>query len=59
MNINVAIDIQEDLLMPSVEFLSDLEKNAIRLGIEALKRVKDIRQNNPYLPHPLLSGETK
>jgi len=35
------------------------DRNAIKLGIEALKAVKYARANNYYTPIALMPGETK
>lgn len=59
MNIDKAIDILSvDITYTYPVHFKELQ-NAIRLGIEALKEVKDARYGNPALDGELLPGETE
>ncbi len=59
MFIDKAIEILEDLVRDQPTFSPDDRRDAVKLGIEALKRLKDIRHFGEFgAVHPL-PGETK
>ena len=54
MKIDKAIELLNTTIKTLPATLRDDEKDAVRLGIEALKRIKDDRRINPDLnPYPL------
>jgi hypothetical protein len=58
MTLGQAINILTDLLGEGPQFSPDKRREAVSLGIEALKAVKDVRANNYYTPISPLPGET-
>ena len=59
MTIEKAIEILQDLLREGPQFPPDDRREAVQLGIEALKTVKDMR-NHPFPDGVIeLPGETK
>ena len=59
MQIDKAIEILQDLLTTEPQWPPDDRRDAVRLGIEALRRIRHIRHNPCFLNSMLLSGETK
>ena len=59
MNINESIKEQELYLQHSDQWIHERLDEAIRLGIEALKWVKQTRKVTYEPAYPLLPGETK
>ena len=58
MNIPKAIEILEDIIHYVDPGDPRKEHDAVKLGIEALKRLKLDHINNPFHAHRLLPGET-
>jgi len=59
MKLEKAIEVIENILDSVEPGDPQEEQDALELGIEALKAVKDARVNNYYTPIAPLSGETK
>lgn len=59
MNIDKAIEILEDSFCAQPQFADNPYSQAHKLGIEALKRLEEIRLIIGGLPDQLLPGETK
>lgn len=50
--LDINIKVGEEKMPPDV-------RDALKLGIEAMKRVEEMRQDNAFLSPRLLPGETK
>lgn len=59
MTIDKAIELLTGLSIPGSPDLNTDDFDAIKLGIEALKKVKRLRNTYPIRDFVLLSGETK
>lgn len=59
MTLQEAIEIQEQYLRQPQTHLVDYFDDAIKLGIEALKRLRVIRNSWPKYTSDLLPGETE
>jgi len=59
MTLDEAMTDLECLAQSEIAGLDDDEREAIGLGIQALKAVKDVRANNYYTPIPPLPSETE
>lgn len=59
MKIEKAIEVLETLLTPDPQFSPELRKDAVRLGIEALKAMKNARSLVSRKAYRLLPGETE
>lgn len=59
MKLEKAIEILYDLLGEGPQYPPDDRRDAVRLGIEALKEVKRLRPHIHYHVQQLLSGETE
>ena len=59
MKIDEAIEILSILESRTQNYSTMFKKDALKLGIEALKRVQGMRPNKYGSPDPLLPGETK
>ena len=59
MNLEKAIEILEALYDGRMSPSHPIRKDAVKLGIEALKRVESLRGYLFSARHPLLPGETK
>ncbi len=59
MHIDIAIKNNEAYLRNPLCNLMPPERDALQLGIEALKRCKERSDRFPNLPHLRLPGETK
>lgn len=59
MNLPKAIEILTDILVNGTEPGYPIEENALKLGIEALKRINLVREEGDLVGPGLLPGETK
>ncbi len=59
MTIDEAINYKEHYLENNSPFMSAEAEAADRLGLEALKRIKDYRKRSSTFATPLLPGETE
>ena len=59
MKLEKAIVGLEDLLVDDPHFDPERRREAVKLGIEALKRVKHVRETYQKSSYVLLPGETK
>ena len=59
MTADESIKVQERIIKNPSILLSETEKGAIKLGIEALRRIKDSRERRFVTVATLLLGETK
>lgn len=59
MNLKKAEEILDDLAITGEVFIGADDLDAIKLGKEASKAVRDARANNYWTPIPLLPGETE
>lgn len=59
MTLEQAIYILDQLMTHDVEHKNDTAATAHRLGLEALERIKELREFLPGPPARLLLGETK
>ncbi len=59
MNLDKALEILTDLRGRGPQFPPDDRRDAVKLGIEALKRVRDMRISPCTTADELLPGETK
>jgi len=59
MKVSKAIEIMEDLMTTEPQFDPDDRRDAVKLGIEALKRVEDMRISPCTTADEYLPGETE
>jgi len=59
MQIDKAIEILQDLLTTEPQWPPDDRRDAVRLGIEALRRCRNFRDNSQTWGYSPLPGETK
>lgn len=58
MKLEKAIEINESLLDGTYDHRDEDMEDALKLGIEALKRVREDEYRGTEVPRPLLPGET-
>lgn len=59
MKLSKAIEIGKDLLTELPQFSPDDRREAVKLGIEAMKRIKECQEHHCTLSYIELPGETE
>lgn len=59
MKLEKAKEILTDLVRDQPTFSPDDRREAVKLGIEAMKQIRNHREYGYFAPIPLLPGETK